>query len=269
MLFVVAATLGAAVATPSATRACSWAITFEQSVPPSGSTLPEGVVQVALFFGGGYPADQDTFEVHGPDGEPLPVTPVRVQGGVLLRFDTTGVDEISIHGPRGTFSGESDELVTFDVAPPLEEEGVPPAPSVTVDAPTCAVCPSPLDSCCVHHDTDGRWNSVVHASTSEGHLVGWLNDQGRLAGIFPGAFQTDPEFLGPYALPRVRSDVRLVAISVRGQLSTAVDWDVSKSGPCHAGGGCAAAGRGSSATPLASGLLMALLGTRRWRRRAR
>lgn len=211
-------------------RACSYGNAFIGARPPDHSTLPSGEVYVALLYAFS-PGALDHFRVANADGDDIPVTAVSVGDAVLLHFDPTGAEEVSIFGSLG--QGGDGLLVSYEVSLDAPDLSVPALPVVAVGETTCEACPEPRDSCCSRPDTDGRLSTSVNILTTQGGMIlGWTNDGEHLAGVLT---QTTYESMPAYAGPgtRLSPGADIVAMSVAGVMSSSVTWPLGDTGPCQ------------------------------------
>ena len=178
------------------------------------------------------PQSLEGFHVTNANGDDIPVSVTAVGDAVLLRFDASGADEVSVFGDLG--QGGDGLLATYDVSAAAPDLSVPASPVVVLGEATCEACPEPLDSCCSRGDTEGRLTTAVTITTTQpGMILGWTNDGTHLAGVLTqGTYQSAPAYGGPGIGLPVGADI--VAMSVAGVLSPAVSWTLEESGPCEA-----------------------------------
>lgn len=211
-------------------HACSYGNEYLGANPPTASTLPSGEVYVASLYHSS-PGLLDDFHVTNAAGDEIPVTVTPVGDAVLLRFDSTGAEQVSVFGELGL--GGEGSLATYDVSPDAPDLSVPTAPTVVVNGTTCSVCPDIGDSCCSRPDGEGAFSTSVSVNaTQEGTILGWTNDGVHLAGVLTRTtYASVPVYSAPGA--RLPPGADIVAMSVAGVMSSSVTWALGDTGPCE------------------------------------
>ena len=254
-------------------RACSFFSRLTGVSPSSTTALPSGEVFIVIQYDGRVAWSLDDYAVTNELGDEVPVTVSDGGSAVVLRFDTTGAEEVSVFGVGGSGIPAS-VLASYEVSLDAPDPRVPSSPRVTIGETTCSACSEPLNSCCARNHTEGRLStSVSFERTEDDTVLVWLTGSGQVAGVVsPGTYASTPAHYSPLSIPPLGTPI--VAMTVAGVVSVPATWAVPETGPCDVespsgpGEGCSvASGRGG---PSATGLFA--LGLALWsvrRRRAR